>query len=181
MLCPTNAAATMRLLASSPIARISSVRLAATPRRARPTPRTCSVSVVEVLRELRASASPARHPATRPDATSNVPRRAGRGSSCRRTIGIALPGQTAGFDQPIGHLRHRRHDDDRRACRLGNRAMLSAHDGDHARHRVGVGDRRAAELHDDVHSSPSRCISSALRIAAPAAPRIVLWPSATNL
>ena len=31
------------------------------------------------------------------------------------------------------------------------------------------------------HSLPSRCISSALRIAAPAAPRIVLWPSATNL
>ena len=32
-----------------------------------------------------------------------------------------------------------------------------------------------------AHNSPSRCISSAFRIAAPAAPRIVLWPSATNL
>ena len=59
--------------------------------------------------------------------------------------------------------------------------VLPAHDVDQAVHGVGIGDRRAAELHDHVHSSPSRCISSAFRIAAPAAPRIVLWPSATNL
>ena len=43
-------------------------------------------------------------------------------------------------------------------------------------------DRTAAEFHDDHQSSiPSECISSALRTAAPAAPRMVLWPRATNL
>ena len=42
--------------------------------------------------------------------------------------------------------------------------------------------RRAAEFHDDHQSSiPSECISSALSTAAPAAPRMVLWPRATNL
>ena len=41
---------------------------------------------------------------------------------------------------------------------------------------------RAAEFHHDHQSSiPSECISSALSTAAPAAPRMVLWPSATNL
>ena len=43
-------------------------------------------------------------------------------------------------------------------------------------------DRSAAEFHDDHQSSiPSECISSALSTAAPAAPRMVLWPRATNL
>ena len=43
-------------------------------------------------------------------------------------------------------------------------------------------DGRAAELHDDHQSSsPSEYISSAFRTAAPAAPRMVLWPSAMNL
>ena len=43
-------------------------------------------------------------------------------------------------------------------------------------------DRSAAEFHDDHQSSiPSECISSALSTAAPAAPRTVLCPSATNL
>ena len=42
--------------------------------------------------------------------------------------------------------------------------------------------RGAAEFHDDHQSSiPSECISSAFRTAAPAAPRIVLWESTTNL
>ena len=42
--------------------------------------------------------------------------------------------------------------------------------------------RGAAEFHDDhdQSSSPSECISSAFSTAAPAAPRTVLWPSATN-
>ena len=91
------------------------------------------------------------------------------------------PASRADLDQPIGHLRHRRDDDDRRRVVRRARRELVAHDGDDPVHRLGVGDRGAAELHDDVHSRPSRCISSAFRIAAPAAPRIVLWPSAMNL
>src|SRR5438270_6910203 len=40
----------------------------------------------------------------------------------------------------------------------------------------------AAEFHHDHQSSiPSECISSAFRTAAPAAPRMVLWLSTTNL
>ena len=41
--------------------------------------------------------------------------------------------------------------------------------------------RAAAEFHDDHQSIPSECMSSALSTAAPAAPRMVLWPIATNL
>ena len=92
----------------------------------------------------------------------------------------ALRGETRRFDQTIGDLRHRRDDDHRRRRRRAPGQMV-AHDRDHAVHRLRIGDRGAAELHDDVHSRPSRCISSAFRIAAPAAPRMVLWPSATNL
>src|SRR5690242_38164 len=43
-------------------------------------------------------------------------------------------------------------------------------------------DRGAAELHHHHQSSiPSECISSAFNTAAPAAPRMVLWVSTTNL
>jgi hypothetical protein len=97
-----------------------------------------------------------------------------------RLVALPLAGQPPGLDKAIGDLGHRRHDDDRRLVG-GIRGELLADDVDDPVHRLRVGDRGAAEFHDDVHSSPSRCISSALRMAAPAAPRIVLWPSATNL
>ena len=78
----------------------------------------------------------------------------------------------------------------RRACasgsdRVADSCTLRARCRSRACHGFRVGDRRAAEFHEAgtrlIHSNPSRCISSALRIAAPAAPRMVLWPSATNL
>ena len=63
---------------------------------------------------------------------------------------------------------------------LARRARL--HDAGDAFDGGGRFHRRAAEFHDDHQSSiPSECISSAFSTAAPAAPRTVLWPSATNL
>src|SRR3954452_6284237 len=51
-----------------------------------------------------------------------------------------------------------------------------------ALNRGGTLYRAAAELHHDHQSSiPSECISSAFNTAAPAAPRMVLWLSTTNL
>ena len=98
----------------------------------------------------------------------------------RGLIGLPVAGEAGGFDQPVRDLRQRRDDDNRRpGRRIG--FQVARHDPDHAAHRFGVGDRGAAELHHHVHRSPSRCISSAFRIAAPAAPRMVLCPSATNL
>ena len=101
---------------------------------------------------------------------SSVAASSPRPSPARRPVSIS---RSVTFDM-------RRHDDDRRRV-AGLRLELLADDADDAAHRLRIGDRGAAELHDDVHSSPSRCISSAFRIAAPAAPRIVLCPSATNL
>ena len=93
---------------------------------------------------------------------------------------LPLTCQPPRLDQSIGHLGHRGHDDHRRSS-AGMLLELRLDDLDDAGHRVGIRDRGAAELHDDVHRKPSRCMSSAFRTAAPAAPRIVLWPSATNL
>src|SRR5881227_390094 len=56
------------------------------------------------------------------------------------------------------------------------------HDGCNASDSGCGFDGGAAEFHDDHQSSsPSEYISSALSTAAPAAPRTVLWPRATNL
>src|ERR1022692_97896 len=56
------------------------------------------------------------------------------------------------------------------------------HDGSDAADGGGGFDGGSAKLHDDHQSSnPSEYISSALRTAAPAAPRTVLCPRATNL
>ena len=64
----------------------------------------------------------------------------------------------------------------------GRRSSRALHDAGDAFDGGGRFDRRAAELHDDHQSSiPSECISSAFSTAAPAAPRMVLWLSATNL
>src|SRR5947208_824363 len=71
-------------------------------------------------------------------------------------------------------LAHRRHDHDR----LPVHSRL--HNGSDALNRGGGLDRGSAELHYDHASSPSDWSSSALSTAAPAAPRIVLCPSATN-
>src|ERR1039458_8159836 len=78
--------------------------------------------------------------------------------------------------QLVGGLTHGRNDDDRPAAGAGFDDRRYALDGGRRFHR------RAAEFHDDHQSSiPSECISSALSTAAPAAPRTVLWASATNL
>ena len=176
--CAANAAATMRLLASSPIATIASCGRRRHFAVARQGPHGLHQRR-EILRQLRDQRRRARSAATSDVATPMC-----RSSRSLRSFAasspVAVRGEPRRFDQAIGDLRHRRHDDDRRRRRRAAGELI-ADDGDHAAHRLGVGDRGAAELHDDVHSSPSRCISSAFRIAAPAAPRMVLWPSATNL
>ena len=136
-------------------------------------------------REVRASAAStsasSARPCTSADGDADVPRRAGRSSSCAASLALrrrrpAGRSRRAGRSPSTAPTRRRP-----AGASFGLARDLLADDADDAGHRLGVGDRRAAELHDDVHSSPSRCISSAFRIAAPAAPRIVLWPSATNL
>ena len=78
------------------------------------------------------------------------------------------------FDEAVGRIAHRGHDDDR---------PLVARAPDDRREtfeRGGVLDRRAAELLDDQSSSPLTTAYSAFRTEAPAAPRTVLCPSAVN-
>ncbi len=62
----------------------------------------------------------------------------------------------------------------RRRRRSGSRSTPRGDDARRARDRLGVADRRAAELEDDHEppSSPQRTISSAFSTDAPAAPRI---------
>ena len=66
------------------------------------------------------------------------------------------------------------------------RAPLGFDDGTDTREGRRRRDRGSAELHHDHDaappaSQPRAASSSAFRIAAPAAPRIVLWPRATSL
>src|SRR2546422_7672533 len=73
----------------------------------------------------------------------------------------------------LAHGRHHHH---------GLLFRAGFHDGGDASDGAGGFDGRAAEFHDDHQSSnPSEYISSALSTAAPAAPRTVLCPRATNL
>src|SRR5712692_6038549 len=90
---------------------------------------------------------------------------------------LAAPGRLgANGEQPVRSLPHRRDHHHRPAVQPGAYDRRHAFDG---RRRL---QRRAAELHDDHQSrNPSEYISSALSTAAPAAPRMALWPSATYL
>src|SRR5947209_19526449 len=98
-------------------------------------------------------------------------------------------------EQVVGGLAHGGHHYDRPAVQPALHNSGDALDG-----RGGL-DRGTAEFHDDhdwavmfgrsrsresarsIHqsSSPSEYISSAFKTAAPAAPRMVLWPKAMNL
>src|SRR6185436_13116852 len=96
----------------------------------------------------------------------------------RGLFGVTTARRLCRPDETVCDLRQRRHDDDGRPGAGVLRLPLAADDVDDARHRDRIGDGRTAELHDNgcgsAHSRPSSRISSALRIAAPAAPRIVL-------
>src|SRR6266851_9298565 len=89
---------------------------------------------------------------------------------------MAANGCRGDGQQSIGGLAHRRY------YNYGPTIPPFPHDGRDPLDGGGGFDRRATEFHHDHQSSsPSECISSALSTAAPAAPRIVLWVSATNL
>ena len=190
-----SAAATNRLLASSPVAAIASNSRGDTSIR---NARTMSLvapnsALIRTVAASRASREDGRH--------HNAARRLAQRD-------IAWSRWLPPWNEPCNNpsvSRQRGHDDDQQA--IGRRLplnLLPARSRSPANRRF-VGDRRAAEFHDDAHrasasrsprrtgqahlpvanarghSSPSACINSAFRIAAPAAPRIVLWPSATNL
>ena len=111
-------------------------------------------------------------------ATSRCRARSARTCSTR-AVDVAGAGLGREPEQPIGRAAERRHDDDRPApvgaLRLNRRLPRGANDGDQPLDRGPIGDRRAAELHDDHDELvPAACISSALSTDAPAAPRIVL-------
>ncbi len=80
-------------------------------------------------------------------------------------------------DQRIRRAAHRRDHDDRATIEA------TAHDLGEALDRRRVADRGPAELDDDHAASNAPCAAStsALRIDPPAAPRMVLCPSATSL
>src|SRR6266446_9820889 len=89
---------------------------------------------------------------------------------------LAADGRRRDGQQLVSGLAHGRHHHYWLLFRAGFHDRGDASDG------AGGFDGRAAEFHDDHQSSnPSEYISSALRTAAPAAPRTVLWPRATNL
>jgi len=68
-------------------------------------------------------------------------------------IAVAIFGRTGHPDQAIGHARERRHDDDGRPRAV--KLRLPPDDGRDTADGVGIGDRRAAELHDDAaHGTP---------------------------
>src|SRR5437773_1508996 len=95
-------------------------------------------------------------------------------------IGHALPsrvareGEPGTADEQVGDAAEGGDDDDDLAGPAG------AHEVGHGPDTVGGAHRGPAELHHD-HGSRSRAFSiSALRMAAPAAPRMVLWTSASS-
>src|SRR4051812_11324072 len=88
---------------------------------------------------------------------------------------LALDRGGSDGQQLVGGLAHGRYDNH------GPLVHARFHDRGDAADRGGGFDGGSAEFHDDHQSSrPSEYISSALRTAAPAAPRTVLWPRATN-
>src|SRR5581483_7079221 len=91
-------------------------------------------------------------------------------------LALAVDGGLGDGEELVGGLPHGGDDHDGAAMLDGFDDAGDAFDGD------GGLDGGAAEFHDDHQSSiPSECMSSALSTAAPAAPRMVLWPRATNL
>ena len=89
---------------------------------------------------------------------------------------LPLNGRVGDFQQFVGGLPHGGNHHYRTARFAG------AHNAGNARDGGGALYRAAAELHDDHSPSiPSEYISSAFSTAAPAAPRMVLWLSTTNL
>src|SRR5579864_261714 len=91
-------------------------------------------------------------------------------------VALAGDGQVRDLQQPVGSLAHRGHHHYRPAFQPG------FDDSDDPFDSFGGFHRGPAEFHDDHQSNnPSEYISSALRTAAPAAPRMVLCPIAMNL
>src|SRR5579885_1363855 len=85
-------------------------------------------------------------------------------------------GQGSDRQELVGGLAHGRDNHHRPLC------DARFDDACHPRDGLSGFDGGAAEFHHDHRASqPSECISSAFSTAAPAAPRTVLWPSATNL
>ncbi len=84
-------------------------------------------------------------------------------------VAFAGDGRLGNGEEFVGGLAHRGHDHDGMERGAGFYYGCDALDGG------GGFDGGPAEIHyDHQSSSPSECISSALRTAAPAAPRIVL-------
>ena len=90
----------------------------------------------------------------------------------RDVVDVAEPRGLGRGDEVVRHAGQRRDDDDRPPL------LPLGHDLDRVRHALRVADAGAAEFDDD-HRSPFASSNSAFNSAAPAAPRIVLWTSAT--
>src|SRR5260370_39788578 len=91
-------------------------------------------------------------------------------------LALAPDGSGGDREQLVGGLPHGGNYDH------GPTRFAGAHDAGNTLDGSGGLHGAAAELHDDHQSSiPSECISSAFSTAAPAAPRMVLWLSTTNL
>jgi len=71
-----------------------------------------------------------------------------------RPIGLAVFGQPRDLHELIGHLRERRHDDDRRVVAALLRFELMSNDANQTLDCFGIGDGGAAELHDNAHGEP---------------------------
>ena len=115
----------------------------------------------------------------------------------RRAVGRRRPRPARDRHELVGDAAERRHDHHRRAAfglspaagatmpikRLIASGSATDVPPNFMTTLTASGQVGSRDLRYDSHvaSKPSRCISSAFRIAAPAAPRIVLWPSATNL
>src|ERR1700691_1623075 len=93
-----------------------------------------------------------------------------------RRLKLARRGSVSHRQQLVGGFSHRRNHNDRTPVQPLADNARDAPDG------LRRFDGRSAELHHDHQSRyPSAFITSAFSTAAPAAPRTVLWPSATNL
>ncbi len=168
----------MRLLTISPTASTASRERGDTSRStasAWTSPASSSKSFAYVRDELRLRGS-ARHAPMPPRCGARAARE-GRPLRARlRRLRRAAP-----RDQAIGHAAESRDDDNRRRVA----AALRSGNGRRSMRRAGLRPRRPPTCRrtssQRVTATPRRCISSAFRIAAPAAPRIVLWPSADEL
>ena len=91
-------------------------------------------------------------------------------------VALAGDGGLGDGEEFVGGLAHRRDHHDRMA--IGAAFTMAATRSMAAADSTEVPPNFITIM--SVRASPSECISSALSTAAPAAPRIVLWPSATN-